>query len=170
MGAPSRPNGLPRDLAVTLPYRPQSRLLRSYQPLAVALRLHRPRSPHPRSSTGHHIANPKRYVTPPPFGRQFDESPPSASSLLNHCLDKGKASAPARAPFRFMTLDSPSSSVREGATAGPSHSTSSIKKTSSSQPKVEEDDVDVLVFCPKCQRYPVFEHYYMFPRYLSPEL
>ncbi|KIJ33682.1 hypothetical protein M422DRAFT_264302 [Sphaerobolus stellatus SS14] len=109
-------------------------------------------------------------VISPPFKRQFDKSPPSVSSLLNHCLDKGTASAPARSPSYFMTLDSLSSSVREGAIADPSHSTSSIKKPSSSQPKVEEDDVDVLVFCPKCQRYRVFEHYCMFPRYLSPEL
>ncbi|KIJ42969.1 hypothetical protein M422DRAFT_253759 [Sphaerobolus stellatus SS14] len=85
--------------------------------------------------------------------------------FVNRCLGK----APTRAPSRFMTLDSPSSPVIEGAIVGPRRLTESIEGPSSSSSKVKAEAEDVLVFCPKCYKYRPFEHT-CFPKNFSPEL
>ncbi|KIJ37806.1 hypothetical protein M422DRAFT_259669 [Sphaerobolus stellatus SS14] len=165
MGVPSRPEDVPRDLAVTLPYRPCAPP-RVWQPLVVALGLHRTRT-HTctPSSASRHTANRGRYVTPPNLNPLEESIPPSASSVVNRYLGK----APTRAPSRFMTLDSPSLSVMEGAIAGPSCFTGSIESLNSSSSKVKAEDEDVLVFCPKCYRYLPIEHT-CFHKNFSPEL
>ncbi|KIJ46521.1 hypothetical protein M422DRAFT_250112 [Sphaerobolus stellatus SS14] len=100
------------------------------------------------------------------FGHLLEESSsPSASSVVNRCVGK----APTRAPSRFMTLDSPSSSVMEGAIAGPRRFTGSIEGSTSSSLNAKAETEDVLVFCPKCYRYLPFVHA-CFPKNFSPEL
>ncbi|KIJ46712.1 hypothetical protein M422DRAFT_249877 [Sphaerobolus stellatus SS14] len=122
MAIPSKPEMMPRELTLNYrSYRPYRR------PSGFATRSGYPRA---CSIIERSIADPKRYVTPPPPQGLSNSSPPSTTTLLTRCLGK----KPARSPSRFMTLDSPSSSVMEGAVAGPSCFNGSFEGPSSARP------------------------------------
>ena len=159
MPVPSRPEYLPRELT---PYR-----ARSYRPrgVAAALGFH-----HTWSSIRHSIVNPKCHgisimlrinqlahffllVTPPALPGLLRSSPPSASSLLRHCLGKvpGLASLSSGSPIT-------GSSKLVQRKAGPS-----------SSQVTDEEDEDVLIYCPNCHEYRALKHL-CYPRQISPEL
>ncbi|KIJ50329.1 hypothetical protein M422DRAFT_245582 [Sphaerobolus stellatus SS14] len=150
MPVPSLPETLPRDLV--------PRKSRSLRPsgLASSLRLYRPQQfHHTRSNIGHTVANPKRLGIPTTFKQIFDESPPSASSLLKRYAGK---------QTRTQTPSSPS-------IAGPSRFSGNFEGSSqagSSSSRTIEEDNDVLVYCLSCHRYCALEHFCI--KDISPEL
>ncbi|KIJ37769.1 hypothetical protein M422DRAFT_259609 [Sphaerobolus stellatus SS14] len=152
MTVPSRPERLPRELAITVPYQvPTPRTYRT-RGLITVLDLH-----HPGPALVPSLLTQSTM-------KLFKDSPPSASSILKRCLGKGKGKAPARTPSRapscFMTLDSPSSSVMEGVIAGPSNFSGNFSCNGENIPSSSQDsdDEDVLVYCSRCYAYQSMDH------------